>query len=74
MNLCLGTVAPVLFLVLEAKLGPSLVQNYEAILRNKHLVSRLAIFWQGVLGIMFALLIALSIAYRTFTGGETLWR
>jgi hypothetical protein len=71
MNLCLGTVTPVLFLLLEAKLGPSRVQNYDTILRNKPLASRLNIFWRDVLGIMLALPIALSIAYKTFTGGES---
>ena len=71
MNLCLGIVAPVLFLLLEAKFGPSVVQNYDAILRNKPLASGLNILWRVVLGIMVALPLALSIAYKTFTGGES---
>jgi hypothetical protein len=48
-----------------------MVQNYDAILRNRPLASRLDIFRRGVLGIMLALPIALRIAYQTFTGGES---
>ncbi|RFU35495.1 hypothetical protein B7463_g855, partial [Scytalidium lignicola] len=71
MNLCLGIVAPELFLLLEAKIGPSVLQNYDAILRNKPLASRVSIVWRILLALMLALPIGLSIAYKTFKGGES---
>ena len=71
MNLCLGSVAPTLFLLLEAKFGPSTIQNYDGILRNRPLSSRLSLTWRMTLGLMLALPIGLSVAYKTFLGGES---
>lgn len=71
MNLCLAMVVPTLFLLLEANFGSSILQNYDAILRNRPLASRLSIVWRAVLGLMLVLPIGLSIAYKTFTGGES---
>jgi hypothetical protein len=71
MNLCLATITPTLFIFLEARFGISVLQNYDAILRNKPLASRVSIAWRIVLGLMLALPIGLSIAYKTFTGGQS---
>ncbi|KUJ16730.1 uncharacterized protein LY89DRAFT_669192 [Mollisia scopiformis] len=71
MNLCLGSVAPTLFLLLEAKFGSSTLQNYDGILRNQVLASKLGKVWRLVLGTMLALPIFLSVAYKRFGGGES---
>ena len=71
MNLCLGSLAPTLFLLLEAKFGPSTIQNYEGILRNQPLTSKLSLAWRMALGLMLALPIGLSAAYKNFSGGES---
>ncbi|KXH27013.1 hypothetical protein CSAL01_09199 [Colletotrichum salicis] len=56
---------------MEANYGESTIQNYDAILRNKPLASRLGVPWRIVLSLMLALPIGLSVAYKTFTGGES---
>ena len=71
MNLCLSSVAPVLFLLLEARFGPSKLQNYDGILRNQVLGSQLSIVWRLVLGIMIVLPLGLSAAYKVFQGGKS---
>lgn len=71
MNLCLGTVTPMFFLLLEARFGSSALQNYDAILLNRPLASRLNIVWRVMLGFMLALPIGLSVIYKTFIGGES---
>ena len=71
MNLCLRSVAPTLFLLLEARFGPSTLQNYDGILRNQLLRSQLSVVWRLVLGLMLALPLALSVAYKGFTCGES---
>ena len=71
MNLCLDSVTPTLFLHLEAKIGPSKLQNYDGILRNQMFASRVDFTWRLVLGFMLALPLGLSIAYKKFTGGES---
>lgn len=71
MNLCLASVAPTAFLLLEARFGPSTLQNYEGLLRNQVLSARLSFFWRLLLALMLALPLALSVAYKTFTGGES---
>ncbi|KAF4918935.1 hypothetical protein CGCVW01_v008387 [Colletotrichum viniferum] len=71
MNLCLASVTPTLFLLLEARVGNSTLQNYDAILRNKPLASKLSFAWRMVLVTMLALPVGLSVAYKTFTGGES---
>ena len=69
MNLCLDITAPSLFLHVEARYGPSTLQNYDGILRNNILGSRLHVLWRLVLGLMTILPLGLSVAYKTFTGG-----
>ncbi|KAF5011078.1 hypothetical protein FDECE_2817 [Fusarium decemcellulare] len=71
MNLCLASVTPTLFLLLEARFGTSKLQNYEDILRNEFLASRLSFYWRGILIAMMALPIGLSVAYKSFTGGHS---
>ena len=71
MNLCLGTVAPTLFLLIEARFGSSTLQNYDGIVRNQLLSSGLSPAWRLALGIMLALPLGLSAAYKNFTGGES---
>ena len=69
MNLCLDSTAPSLFLHVEARYGPSTLQNYDGILRNSVLGSRLDVLWRLILGLMTILPLGLSVAYKTFTGG-----
>ncbi|KAF4780553.1 hypothetical protein HER10_EVM0012827 [Colletotrichum scovillei] len=71
MHLCLGSVAPILFVLMEARFGDSAIQNYDGLLRNKPTASRLGTSWRVALLLMLALPIALSVAYKTFTGGES---
>lgn len=71
MNLNLSSVTPMLFLVLEARFGPSTIQNYNGILLNQLFSPRLSFFWRLVLGLATALPLGLSVAYKTFTGGES---
>ncbi|KAL9602407.1 MAG: hypothetical protein Q9219_001830 [cf. Caloplaca sp. 3 TL-2023] len=71
MNLCLGSVTPLLFLLLEARFGPSTLQNYSGILLNRFTSSRLSAIWRIVIGLVTALPLALSVAYKTFTGGSS---
>ncbi|RYC55871.1 hypothetical protein CHU98_g10337 [Xylaria longipes] len=71
MNLCLASVAPTLFTLLEAKLGPSTLQNYDGIVRNSPLATGLSLMWRAVLVLMLALPILLSVAYKAFLGGES---
>ena len=69
MNLCLDSIAPSLFLQLEARYGPSTLQNYDGILCNRILGSRLDVLWRLLLGLMTILPLGLSVGYKTFTGG-----
>ncbi|KAL3306718.1 hypothetical protein RB213_010851 [Colletotrichum asianum] len=71
MSLCLASVTPTLFILLEARFGNSTIQNYDAILRNKPLASSLSFAWRVILVVMLALPIGLSVAYKTFSGGES---
>ncbi|KAI4268606.1 MAG: hypothetical protein L6R38_007797 [Xanthoria sp. 2 TBL-2021] len=71
MNLCLGSVVPTLLLHVEARFGSSTLQNYNGILRNEVSASGLSPLWRIVLSMLVALPLALSVAYKTFTGGES---
>ncbi|KAL8690539.1 MAG: hypothetical protein Q9218_004037 [Villophora microphyllina] len=71
MNLCLGSVTPSFFLHLEARLGPSTLQNYNGILLNQVFSSRLSVLWRLVIALTLALPLGLSVAYKTFTGGSS---
>lgn len=71
MSLCLASTTPTLFLLLEARFGSSTLQNYDGILRNQVLGSKLGLLWRLVLSVMLALPLGLSVAYKTFAGGES---
>ncbi|KAK1478449.1 hypothetical protein CCUS01_04794 [Colletotrichum cuscutae] len=71
MNLCLGSVTPTFFLLLEARVGNSTLQNYDGILRNTPMASKLSFAWRMALVTMLALPVGLGAAYKTFTGGES---
>ena len=71
MQLCLVSVAPAVFLLLEARFGRSTLQNYEGLLRNRVHGTGLSHVWRFILVVMVVLPLALSIAYKTFTGGES---
>ncbi|KAK1731509.1 hypothetical protein CaCOL14_003643 [Colletotrichum acutatum] len=71
MSLCLGSVTPTLFVLLEARFGEFTFWNYDGLRRIKPTASRLGISCGVTLILMLALPIALSVAYKTFTGGES---
>ncbi|KAL8754928.1 MAG: hypothetical protein Q9199_003990 [Rusavskia elegans] len=71
MNMCLGSVAPTLYLLLEARFGLSTLQNYNGILRNQFFSPRLSFVWRVIIGLATALPLGLSVAYKTFTGGSS---
>ncbi|KAL8962204.1 MAG: hypothetical protein Q9193_001358 [Seirophora villosa] len=71
MNICLGSVAPTLYLLLEARFGSSTLQNYNGILRNQVFSPRLSLVWRLVIALAVAMPLGLSIAYKTFIGGSS---
>ncbi|MCJ1337916.1 hypothetical protein MMC09_003200 [Bachmanniomyces sp. S44760] len=71
MNLCMMRVAPILFLNLEARWGNSRLQNYESILRNTLTLSHTQLLWRAILSFLILLPLALSIAYKRFTNGQS---
>ncbi|KAI0857302.1 hypothetical protein F4860DRAFT_490160 [Xylaria cubensis] len=71
MSVCLSAVTPTVFLRLETRFGQSKLQNYEAILRNQLLGSKVTFHWRLLLAFMTALPIGLSVAYKKFTGGTS---
>ncbi|KAI1452154.1 hypothetical protein F4805DRAFT_46247 [Annulohypoxylon moriforme] len=71
MSICLGSVVTTLFLLLEASYGKSILQNYDGIIRNTPFASRLSWSWRLTLGIMMALPVGLSVAYKRFAGGTS---
>ena len=71
MNICLASVASHLFLLIEARFGRSIIQNYDGVLRGQVFALRLSFIWRSVLGLILILPIGLSVAYKSFTGGES---
>ena len=69
MNLCLQAVTPKLFVRIEARFGPSTLQNYDAILRQKGTLSDMNLSWRILLLALVALPLALSFAYKDFQQG-----
>ena len=69
--MCLKTVAPDLFLQLEARFGPSHLQNYDAILRNRSFAAQTDVLWRLGLLLLAALPLELSAAYKLFAGGSS---
>jgi hypothetical protein len=69
MNICMRTVLPFAFLLMEARFGRSRLQNYEAILTGKFVASHISHFWQLALLVLIVLPLGLSVAYKRFLGG-----
>ncbi|KAI5456784.1 hypothetical protein BGZ63DRAFT_428888 [Mariannaea sp. PMI_226] len=71
MNKCLQVILPTTFLVIEARWGHSLLQTYDAILRNSFTQPGTRLLWRLVLFTFIFLPVGLSVAYKQFIGGET---
>lgn len=71
MNLCLKRGTSLWFLIFEQRWGGSTLQNYDAILRNTTLLPRTTGLWRGTILALIILPLALSVAYKRFTGGES---
>lgn len=71
MGLCLSTVVPTFFILIEAHRGSSFLQTYDAILRNAPMGPNIPVYWRLVLAGMKALPLGLSVAYKSFAGGES---
>lgn len=71
MNLALKKLTPTLLLLLEARWGPSTLQNYDAILRNTLSASHTGWIWRLTIFFFLLLPLALSVGYKRFTGGAS---
>ncbi|KAL8840878.1 MAG: hypothetical protein Q9170_001142 [Blastenia crenularia] len=71
MNLCLKSVTPTLFLMIETRWGGSRLQNYESILRNSLFLSNAGMLWRITLLFLVVFPLGLSAAYKRFTGGRS---
>lgn len=69
MNLCMKNVLQRMLLILEHRCGRSMLQNYDAILRNTILLSKTAFLWRVIIAFFIVLPIGLSVAYKKSTGG-----
>ncbi len=69
MNQCFLTVAPKFLLLVEARFGPSYLQNYDAILRNSFMLPSTNHVWRGILMTLVLLPIGLGLAYKEFDSG-----
>ncbi|RMZ83253.1 hypothetical protein DV738_g1219, partial [Chaetothyriales sp. CBS 135597] len=70
MNLCNRRLAKTFFFASEVRWGSMALQNIDAILQQSMLVSRSSLLWRTAIFVLTALPIALSVAYKTFTGGH----
>lgn len=71
MNLCLLSLAPKIFVLVEARFGHSYLQNYDAILRNSFMKDDTGSIWRGTLAIVTIIPVALSLAYKEFSYGTS---
>ena len=69
MNQCFLSLAPKVFVLIEARLGPSYLQNYDAIPCNSFIKTKTSIIWRGILIVVAIVPIALSLAYKEFSHG-----
>lgn len=70
MNQCMKMrLLPRIFLVLEARLGRSILQNYSAILTNDFLAPDTTFIWRALLFFFLLVPIGLSIGYKYLLGG-----
>ena len=71
MNFCSSTVLSYTFLLLEARFGPSSLQNYEALLTSRITSPGTRLIWRSALGLLILLPLGLSVAYKRFLGGTS---
>jgi hypothetical protein len=71
MAMCMKSIAPNLFMILEAKWGDSRLQNYDAIARNTMVASWVSLRWRTVILLLLSLPLGLSAAYKRFIGGTS---
>ena len=69
MSQCFLTVAPTFFLLVEARFGPSYLQNYDAILRNSFMLPSTNFGWRIILVVLILIPIGLGLAYKEFDSG-----
>ena len=69
MNLCFLSLASKVFVLVEARFGPSYLQNYDAIICNSFIKSKTSIIWRGILILVAIVPVALSLAYKEFNHG-----
>lgn len=70
MFLCLKRLTIPTFVKVEAALGRSILQNYDAIIRSEFTRSMTSPAWRGVFVIMLLLPIILGVAYKQFEGAS----
>jgi hypothetical protein len=71
MNLCMQTILPFTFLLLEERFGRCRLQNYQAIISGQLAGSHVNLLWRLTLFFLLALPLGLSVAYKRFLGGTT---
>ncbi|KAJ9660279.1 hypothetical protein H2198_002587 [Neophaeococcomyces mojaviensis] len=64
-------IMPKILLMLEARWGRSILQNYQAILMNGSLGSHVDNIWRLVLNLLILLPIGLGVAYKQFLNGSS---
>ncbi|KAK4031165.1 hypothetical protein C8A01DRAFT_21586 [Parachaetomium inaequale] len=69
MNICTSVVLSSVFLLVEARFGPSRLQHYQAILTGKWTGASVSLTWRLVLVAVVVLPLALSVAYKQLLGG-----
>ena len=70
-NLCFKRVALNSFVLLEARYGKSVLQNYDGILRTDFLTGDLHLAWRAAIVVLTFLPMALGVAYKQFVGGTS---
>ncbi|KAL9608324.1 MAG: hypothetical protein Q9167_006845 [Letrouitia subvulpina] len=68
---CLQRVMQSSFILLEARLGKSVLQNYDAILRNQFIGTHVHLAWRVGLCTLTLLPTVLSVAYKQYLGGTS---
>lgn len=71
MNLCLKTVVPSFLALLEARFGPSRLQNYDAVLTDSFIGSRASLHWRVIIIGLLAFPMLLSLGYKRLIGGQS---
>ena len=71
MHSCLTSLAPKLWIIAEAWRSKPILQNLDAILQNSILTSNAYMAWRALLLLFIILPLALSLAYKSFIGGDS---